>query len=210
MILTPIAADALPLVLNRFAASLAEPARSVFRRIADPRAAQRADPAEASAHQAVALELAASLGMGVLPGSPALDFGWNGSALRSATEAYVLLHEIAHFQIAPEARRALIDFGLGPGPETGDCTTAARAATMFGVEREREEALASLLGILWEVELGQPALASFLDQNWLEGAGKPEAATHFTTVLGQLQRLDLIDRDGRPRARLADRSAVLL
>src|SRR5579863_5455634 len=120
MILTPIETDALPLVLDRFAASLAGPARSVFRRIADPRGAQRAGGAEASAHHAVALELAAALGMGVLPGSPMLDFGWNGSALRSATEAYVLLHEIAHFQIAPKERRTLIDFGLGPGPETGD------------------------------------------------------------------------------------------
>ena len=209
MILTPIAADALPLVLDRFAASLVGLAQSVFRRIADPRAAQRAGPAAASAHQTAALELAVSLGMGILPGSPTLDFGWNGCALRSATEAYVLLHEVAHFQIAPEARRALIDFGLGPGPETGNGAAAARAATIFGVEREREEALASLLGILWEIELGQPALASFLDQNWLEGAGKLEAATHFTTVLGQLQRLGLTDRDGRPRVRLADRSVVL-
>ena len=208
MILTPIEIGALPLMLDRFAASLAEPARGVFRRIADPRAAQRATGAEASAHHAAALKLAASFGMGLLPGSPLLDFGWNGSALRGATEAYVLLHEIAHFQVAPKARRTLIDFGLGPGPETGDGAAAERAATIFGVEREREEALASLLGILWEVELGQPALASFLDQNWLEGAGKPEAATHFTTVLAHLRRLDLIDRDGRPRARLADRSAI--
>lgn len=208
MILTPIEADALPRVLERFAASLASPARSVFHRIADPRAAQRAGGAEASAHHAVALKLAASLGMGILPGSPALDVGWNGSALRAETEAYVLLHEIAHFQVAPQERRALIDFGLGPGPETGDRAAAARATTIFGLEREREEALASLLGILWEVEFRQPALASFLDQNWLEGAGKPEAAAHFTTVLGQLQQLGLIDPDGRPHARLAVRSAV--
>jgi hypothetical protein len=210
MILTPIGIDALPLVLDQFAASLAEPARGVFRRIADPRAAQRASGAEASAHHAAALKLAALLGMGILPGSPLLDFGWNGSALRESTEAYVLLHEIAHFQVAPEARRALIDFGLGPGPETGDGAAATRAATIFGVEREREEALASLLGILWEVELGHPALASFLDQNWLEGAGKPEAAAHFTAVLDRLRRLGLIDRDGRPRARLVDRSAICL
>lgn len=209
MILTPIDSDALPFVLDQFAARLVEPARGIFRRIADPRAAQRASGAEAAAHHAVALELAASLGMGILPGSPLLDFGWNGSALRGATEAYVLLHEIAHFQVAHQERRALVDFGLGPGPETGDAAAATRAATLFGVEREREEALASLLGILWEVEFGQPALASFLDQNWLEGAGKPEAAAHFTTVLDQLRRLDLIDPAGRPRAKLADRPAIL-
>jgi hypothetical protein len=48
-----------------------------------------------------------------------------------------------------------------------------------------------LLGILWEAELGQPALASFLDQNWLEGLDR-SAATHFTTVLGNLRQRRLL------------------
>ena len=204
MILTPIDLDALPRMLDQFAANLAEPALGVFRRIADPRAAQRAEPALALVHRTSALALADSLGMRSLPGSPALDFGWNGTALRSDTEAYVLLHEIAHFQIAPPERRVLIDFGLGAGPETGDRAAAERAATLFGVEREREEARASLLGILWEVELGQPGLASFLDQNWLEGAGRIEAAAHFAAVSYELQKLGVIDAQGHPRARVAD------
>lgn len=202
MILTPIEPHLLSPLLDRFAASIAAPAQAVFKRIADPTAAQRAEGANAAAHHRHALELAASFGMGILPGSPALDFGWNGTALRSATEAYVLLHEIAHFQIAPPERRRRIDFGLGPGPETGDRAAAERAASVFGLEREAEEAMASLLGILWEVELGQPALASFLDQNWLEGVGRAGAAAHFTIVLGQLRRLGLVDREGRPRSRL--------
>lgn len=50
---------------------------------------------------------------------------------------------------------------------------------------ERDEAIASLLGILWEAELGQPAVASFLDQNWLEGLER-SAAPHFTAVLQRL------------------------
>ncbi len=201
MILTPIEAQHLPAVLARFAALLGEPARAVFHRIADPRKAQRASGDEAAAHHRIALDLAASFGMEILPGSPALDFGWNGRALRSATEAYVLLHEIAHFQIAPPQRRHRIDFALGPGPETGDCAAAARDACLFGLEREAEEAMASLLGILWEVELGQPALASFLDQNWLEGAGRPGAAAHFAKVLARLQQAGLADRAGRPQRR---------
>ena len=48
--------------------------------------------------------------------------------------------------------------------------------------RAADEAAASLLGILWEARLGQPALASFLDQNWLEGLDR-SAPTHFTAVL---------------------------
>ena len=58
--------------------------------------------------------------------------------------------------------------------------------------------MASLLGILWEIELGQPALASFLDQNWLEGAGSPGAASHFETILAALRSGGFIDDDGRP------------
>jgi hypothetical protein len=205
MILTPIESAELARVLDRFAAKLDEPERSVFARIADPRRAQRAQGAEADAHHAAALALATSFGMGILDGSPALDFAWNGHALRGATEAYVLLHEVAHFQIAPPARRRLIDFGLGAGPETGHRAAAeGAAAIVFGVEREREEALASLLGILWEVELGQPGLASFLDQNWLEGADRPEAAAHFARVLGELRQLGLIDTAGHPQPRVAD------
>lgn len=105
----------------------------------------------------------------------------------------------------PRPRRSRIDFGLGAGPETGDREAADRAASVFGLAREREEALASLLGVLWEVELGQPGLASFLDQNWLEGAERPTSPTHFTKVCTQLQRLGLVDPLGRPQHVLASR-----
>ena len=111
-----------------------------------------------------------------LPARPRAGSAGTGGRSGADTEAYVLLHEIAHFQLAAPARRRLADFGLGPGPESGDRSTAQRQAVLHGVDREREEAKASLLGILWEAELGQPALASFLDQNWLEGAGAP---AHF-------------------------------
>ena len=94
----------------------------------------------------------------------------------------MILHEIAHYLLAPPARRALPDFGLGPGPDTRDRAGAERAATLPMLEREIDEAMASLLGILWEAELGQPALASFLDQNWLEGLER-SAAAHFTAAL---------------------------
>jgi elongation factor P hydroxylase len=137
--------------------------------------------------------------MTLLPGSPTLDYAWTGSALRRDTEAYVLLHEVAHFQLAPPERRYVVDFGLGAGPETGDRDGAEHAATVFGLEREAEEAMASLLGVLWEIELGQPGFASFLDQNWLEGADRPGAAQHFTAVLTALQERRLVDADGRPR-----------
>lgn len=126
--------------------------------------------------------------------------------LRCETEAYVLLHEVAHFQLAAPARRIQVDFGLGPGPETGDHARAATAQTLFGLAREREEAMASLLGILWEAELGHPALASLLDQNWLEGAGRPGTAAHFVEIVTALEAGGFVDRVGRPQMRLRQRA----
>jgi hypothetical protein len=198
MILTDIALEELPGVIERFAALLAPAERAVFRRVADPAKAARAEGAEAARHHAAACDLAVDLGMPLLAGGPALDYAWTGTALRRDTEAYVLLHEVAHFKLAPPERRHTIDFGLGAGPETGDRDGAERAATVFGLEREAEEAMASLLGVLWEVELGQPGFASFLDQNWLEGADRPGAAQHFTIVLTALRQRGLVDDDGRP------------
>jgi hypothetical protein len=112
-------------------------------------------------------------------------------ALNGATEAYVILHEIAHFALAPPERRGLVDFGLGPGPDTVDRHAAECAAALSSLAREEDEAAASLLGIVWEAELGQPALASFLDQNWLEGLDR-SAASHFSVVLGKVRRRRLL------------------
>lgn len=199
MILTPISEVDLPATLERFTRRLsADSARRVFSRIAWPVAATRAAGTLAAEHWRHAIAIAGAHGIAVRPGSPALDFSWNGEVLRADTEAYVLLHEVAHFQLAAPARRGMIDFGLGAGPETGDRATADRAACLLGIAREREEAMASLLGILWEIELGHPALASFLDQNWLEGVRTPAAALHFETILVALRDGGFIDGDLRP------------
>jgi hypothetical protein len=164
MILTKIPPHRLPRALAAFAAALADLfARRALRRIAVPGAAARAKGHSAALHHKAALGLARSFGMGVRPGKPQLGYSWDGRNLRAGTEAYVLLHEVAHFQIAPPGRRRRIDFGLGPGPETGDRAGAERHRAAALLAREREEAMASLLGVLWEIELGQPGLASFLD-----------------------------------------------
>ena len=62
--------------------------------------------------------------------------------------------------------------------------------------------MVSLLGILWEVTLGQPALASFFDQNWLEGAGAARAAAHLTSVLRRLRDGGFINHAGEPTLNL--------
>jgi len=200
MMLTTIPPHLLPRALGAFAAALDDPyTRRVFRRIAAPGRWRRAGKADAALHHRAALGLARKFGMSCRPGSPKRGFSWDGRALRAGTEAYVLVHEVAHFQLAPPARRRRIDFGLGSGPETGDRAGAERQRMADEPTREREEAMASLLGILWEVELGQPGLASFLDQNWLEGGG---AARHFTEILRGLRAGGFVTSAGRPTWRL--------
>ncbi len=192
MILTPIPHEQLDAALDRFAGQLDEPvARTAFARIRAT-SPERARGAAAEAHRRQALALARRCGMAIHPAGVRSPFNWDGAALDGATEAYVILHEAAHFVLAPPERRGLIDFGLGPGPDTAERAAAERAAILPIPERDADEAVASLLGILWEAALGQPALASFLDQNWLEGLDR-SAAPHFTAVLRRLRRLGVVE-----------------
>jgi hypothetical protein len=209
MILTPIPRQQLRDTLDRFAAGLDDPfARAVFRRIRTT-SSDRAVGAEAKRHRRAALSLARAVGMAIHPDRARCPYNWDGMALNSATEAYVILHEVAHFALAPPERRGLIEFGLGPGPDTVDRDAAQRVAVLSPLARDEDEAAASLLGILWETELGQPALASFLDQNWLEGLDR-SAASHFTSVLGAVRRRGLLTpaSPGRSDKASADRGRL--
>jgi hypothetical protein len=205
LILTPISPELLDAALDRFAARLADPAgRVAFARIRGT-SPERAWGETAELHRRQALALARGCGMPVhLPGSRP-GFNWDGTALDADTEAYVILHEIAHFLLAPPERRRLPDFGLGAGPDTTKREAAEWAAAVSLLERERDEAAASLLGILWEAALGQPALASFLDQNWLEGL-ECSAAAHFTAVLREVIECGLAELPGR---RTEDRQSAM-
>ena len=217
MILTPIPRQDLAEALDRFAAGLHD--RYSRRLFCSIRATSpdRAVGAEAQSHRRTALALAHGFGMPVHPEGTRCLFNWDGTALNGATEAYVILHEIAHFALAPRERRFLVEFGLGPGPDTLDREAAERAAVVCLLAREEDEALASLLGIAWEAELGQPALASFLDQNWLEGLDR-NAPRHFTAVLATLRQhpalLDILHwphgRAGEPNRSLGERDALAM
>jgi hypothetical protein len=188
MMLTPIPPGELAGALDRFAAGLSDPVAAAAFALIRATAAERAQGDAAERHRRAALDLARHYGLGIHPAGTTPGFNWDGGALDGETEAYVILHEIAHFVLAAPARRRLVDFGLGPGPDTTDRTASERACVVPLSERDADEAAASLLGILWEAALGQPALASFLDQNWLEGLDRT-AAAHFTAVLARLRRL---------------------
>jgi hypothetical protein len=202
MILTPIPREHLADILDRFMAGLSDKlSRDVFAQIRAT-SPERAAGAEAERHRHEALSVARTSGMAIHPGENSCPFNWDGAALNGTTEAYVILHEVAHFVLASPERRGLIEFGLGPGPDTLDRAAAERAAVVPLLAREQDEAAASLLGILWEAALGQPALASFLDQNWLEGLDR-SAAAHFTSVVEALRRRDLLSLEQVPAASTA-------
>jgi hypothetical protein len=191
VILSPVPAGRLGLALELFRAGLGEPrSRAVFDRICatSPR---RAAGIAAERDRRAALAAARACGIPIHPPGRRCRFNWDGRALDGTAEAYVILHEVAHFRLAPPCRRRRADFGLGPGPDTTDRKAAARAAVLTPAAREADEAAASLLGIVWEAALGQPALASFLDQNWLEGLDRGAAPLHFAAVLGSLRRRGL-------------------
>ena len=203
MILTPIPSERLPELMRQFRAGLAD---ALAVRVLDAIAATSAERAAgetAERHRQEALALARTLGMGITTASAA-RLSWDGERLNAETEAFVLTHEVAHFQLASPRRRRMIDFGLGAGPDTVDRVAAEQVAVLTPLAGDREEAMVSLLGILWEVALRQPALASFLDQNWLEGAGTARAAAHFTAVLDRLRGGGFVTDAGEPTRRLRE------
>ncbi len=196
MILTPIDPAALPHVLQVFDAGLthARFAREVFQRIAST----HRFPHDLHAGRDKAIALAAQFGIPTIDEAPAAAFSWDGHAIRTRSETSVVFHEVAHWQIAPAERRKLYDFGLGAGPETGHIAEANAAACVGNDIKEDEENLASLLGILWEVEHDEPAVLAFAEQNWLEFYGRPSTHDHFIAYLAKLRARGLVDDDGRP------------
>ena len=209
MVLTPIDIDALPSLLAAFAAAVEQDvlARRVFDRIAaaSPQSRDLALSTDVK-HHSDALALCRSFGLEVVDADPHDYFTWDGSAVASLMEPSLLLHEIGHFQSAAPARRHLADFGLGGGPETGRKAEADKVRRATDLEADIEEALASLLGILWEAELGQPAVAAFLEQNWLEGGVTPRNLDHFRKVVAVLATHGLIDDRGRPTRALREQA----
>jgi hypothetical protein len=202
MILTPIPRPELTGFLDRFMAGLSDRLSGEALTRIRATSPDRAAGVEAEQHRLAALDFARGLDIPIHPEGTPCRFSWDGAALNGATVAYVILHEAAHFTLAPLERRGLVEFGLGPGPDTLDREAAERAAVLPLLEREADEAGASLLGIIWEAELGQPALASFLDQNWLEGLDR-SAAAHFIAVVKTLRQRGLLSLEPAPAVSIA-------
>lgn len=199
MQLTPIPEAILPQALANVRANLPDGsmALDVFDRIAATWALVPLG-VDLPEHRQAGVDLARAFGIGTIDEEPAQAFSYDGHNIRTRSEAYVLIHEVGHWLVATPERRLLRDFGLGAGPETG---LIAEANQHHAVDLEtgiEEEALASLIGILWEVELGQPAIMAFLEQNWLEGWERPACADNFVANLDLLLERGLIGPEGRP------------
>lgn len=196
--LTPIPIHAIEPILAQYDAALAHAppvARQVWHRIAASR--NQIGGNEAVWH-AAAVDLCANFGMNPIARSPQDSLSWDGESVATLTEPSVLVHEIAHFQLASPARRFTPDFCLGAGPETGKIDYANSFLRLDETRREIEEQWTSLLGVIWEAELGQPAILAFQEQNWLEGAGRASTAAFFVSVLTALIEMGLVDADGHP------------
>jgi len=201
MILTPIDHTGFAGLKSGFEEALAiDPlALAVFRRVTalvpdDDLLTLSTDPE----HQKGAVELCRRFGFKILEMSPQEHFTWDGEAVAVHLEPSVLIHEVAHYQLSSPERRPVLDFGLGAGPETGRKAEADAVQSLFLPERDVEEGLCSLLGILWEAELGQPAVLAFLEQNWLEGGTSLHNLAHFRKVVRWLHEMGLIDDTGAP------------
>ncbi|HKM69775.1 MAG TPA: hypothetical protein VJX94_06850, partial [Stellaceae bacterium] len=118
MILTPIPREQLADALDRFEAGLSDGRSRIVIRQIRVTSSDRAAGEEAERHRLTALSFARAFGMPIHPEGNPRRFNWDGTALNGATEAYVILHEVAHFALAPPERRGLVEFGLGSGPDT--------------------------------------------------------------------------------------------
>jgi len=76
-----------------------------------------------------------------------------------------VIHDIAHYVVASRRRRKLPEFGLGSSP---DITRFRGKLVVSPKFAQKEEALASALGIYWEREFGMDWKSTFEDHYWTE------------------------------------------
>lgn len=123
---------------------------------------------------------------------------WDGKAVSASTPSS-LLHEVAHFQIAPEWRRFKPGYGLGMEPEGN----AFPPQLVSDRRSEVEESMASALGILWEAHLGYKGWRDTAQSHsWGRVREWIRDVDHFLWitdgVAGTLLRLGLITPGGVP------------
>lgn len=118
---------------------------------------------------------------------------WNGLGTIRANNTSDLLHEIAHYQVAPPERRFKANYGLGTSPDE-QCVKNSMLVTYDVANREEE--LASVLGILWERSLGMDWGATYKKHGW---ADSEINKIKFTNNAKALYGMGLVSKNGTPK-----------
>lgn len=117
------------------------------------------------------VELCQALGIELEDRCSYLSNGWNGKSVAldcmapGARLISSVVHDVAHWLVAPRQRRKVPDFGLGKGPDSGFDAGAPRVVSL--PKAREEECLASCLGILIERDLGLDWIGRLWDHEWL-------------------------------------------
>ena len=151
MQLTTIPDHVLPDALATVASYLAPESRTakVLARIAATRDLI-ALGVDTPSHRDAAVDLARAFGIGVIDEEPQAAFSYDGHAIRTRSEAYVLIHEVAHWLVAPPAEPIAVTVKL-----------RAREAPRPGVARW-DAAAGRLLVRLEEPNIAAPGQACVL------------------------------------------------
>lgn len=109
--------------------------------------------------------------------------------------ASLLLHELAHWVIAPPSRRNKPEFGLGVGPDATDSTRKPAMSRKYALA---EEYIASLFGIGLEKRFGLDWRNTLMEHSWtvdrdtrdFSSWGKldPLVLRHTPRILNRLDR----------------------
>lgn len=108
------------------------------------------------------------------------------SAIDILSTTDIVLHELAHFQIATPKRRLKYNFGLG--------FIGGNKSTKKW--QWNEESLASILGILWEWNLGLNYLDTLKYHQWYDEEYDLDLSIDINRVLKKLYKMNLITKQG--------------
>lgn len=113
----------------------------------------------------------------------------NMNKLRKSDLSPNIIHEFAHWVVAPDHRKSFIDFGLGKGPDSKE---TAPYEKLYRKERDfsiSEEEMASALGIFVQWSLGIPIYGTLQTHGWTHTYHTPDEEKNiFRGVVVKLRK----------------------
>lgn len=124
-------------------------------------------------------------------------FVWDGALLYAGnmSTGSNLIHEVAHYFVAAEPDRKIPEYGLGNAPDSNVKAPYTKAMHL----RDVEESQASILGILWEKELGHDYFYTLEKHGWYRDAwaGTEQGPYGVDATLTSLITKGLINSTGK-------------